>query len=248
MDINNLMRNKKSWDEVASRFFGRNPLPEYGPMAPLEDELNLLGNVTNWKVLDIGCGSGHSLKYMDERQASELWGIDLSTKQLEAAAKTLSNSHAPVQLFESAMEVNPGLPNNYFDLVYSIYAIGWTTDLQKTFRNVHQYLKPGGIFVFSWEHPFYRLVSQKDNHFAMKISYHQEGPYDHISWQQPAIMQQYKISTYVNYLVETGFQIERLIEDIAISPEDLKRQENRWYSIAKANMIPPTFIIKCKKI
>ena len=73
MGIDALLLNKKSWDEVAPRFFGRNPLPEYGLLL-WEEELNLLGDVTGAKVLDIGCGSGHSLQYMDQRRAKELWG------------------------------------------------------------------------------------------------------------------------------------------------------------------------------
>ncbi|MFZ3579983.1 hypothetical protein [Virgibacillus sp. DJP39] len=67
MSIESLVLNKKSWDDVAHRFYGRNPLPEYGPLAPTEDELNLFGDVTDLNVLDIGCGSGHSLHYMNER-------------------------------------------------------------------------------------------------------------------------------------------------------------------------------------
>ena len=82
MSIDSLLLNKKSWDEVAPRFFGRNPLPEYGPLAPREEELNLFGNVTGAKVLDIGCGSGHSLQYMDQQCAEELWGVDLSKTQI----------------------------------------------------------------------------------------------------------------------------------------------------------------------
>jgi 2-polyprenyl-3-methyl-5-hydroxy-6-metoxy-1,4-benzoquinol methylase len=62
-----IQSNKKSWDEVAPRFFGRTALPTYGPFAPLEDDLNLFGEVANLNVLDIGCGSGHSLRYMASR-------------------------------------------------------------------------------------------------------------------------------------------------------------------------------------
>ncbi|WP_257391849.1 hypothetical protein [Mesobacillus jeotgali] len=42
MDTNTLTINKKSWDQVAQNFFGRTALPEYGPFAPKEDEMNLL--------------------------------------------------------------------------------------------------------------------------------------------------------------------------------------------------------------
>ena len=82
MNTKTLEINKTSWEKSANRFYGRNPLPEYGPMAPREEHLNLLGEVKDLKVLDIGCGSGHSLQYMGKRGAEELWGIDLSDNQL----------------------------------------------------------------------------------------------------------------------------------------------------------------------
>ena len=85
MDIDSLIINKQSWDKEASRFYGRNPLPEYGPLAPSEEDLNLFGTVTNLKVLEIGCGSGHSLKYLEQRNVGELWGLDLSRKQIDSA-------------------------------------------------------------------------------------------------------------------------------------------------------------------
>ncbi|TMU87507.1 methyltransferase domain-containing protein [Bacillus sp. BHET2] len=87
MDSKTISINKESWNEAAPRFYGRNPLPEYGPLAPTEDEVQLLGSVKGNKVLDIGCGSGHSLEYMYRNHASELWGVDLSSSQIEAARK-----------------------------------------------------------------------------------------------------------------------------------------------------------------
>jgi SAM-dependent methyltransferase len=39
------------------------------------------------------------------------------------------------------------------DVIFSIYAIGWTLDPAATFRNMAAYLKPGGRFVWSWGHP-----------------------------------------------------------------------------------------------
>ncbi len=41
----------------------------------------------------------------------------------------------------SPMEEECGIPENYFDFVYSVYAIGWTTDLEGTFRRIASYLK-----------------------------------------------------------------------------------------------------------
>ncbi len=247
MRNDSLVLNKKSWDEVAPRFFGRNPLPEYGPLAPREEQLNLLGDVTGMKLLDIGCGSGHSLQYMDSRGAAELWGVDLSKTQIETAKELLMDTKAHVHLFESPMEDNPGLPHAYFDIVYSIYALGWTSDLHQTLTNVHSYLKPGGIFVFSWEHPLHSRASLEGEEIHFNKSYHEEGAYDHEAWHAPAIMQQYKVSTYINTLVECGFEIEKVVEDVSLTEEDRERHANRWYSYEKAKMMPTTLIIKSRK-
>lgn len=48
------------------------------------------------------------------------------------------------------MEDECGIPKNYFDIVYSIYAIGWVTDLKNVFHRIASYLKKDGIFIFSW--------------------------------------------------------------------------------------------------
>lgn len=39
-----ILSNKKSWDEVAPRFFGRTALPVYGSFAPLDFIQGMLGH------------------------------------------------------------------------------------------------------------------------------------------------------------------------------------------------------------
>jgi len=248
MDVMTLLTNKQSWEESAHRFYGRNPLPEYGPFAPREDELHLFGDVTNLKVLEIGCGSGHSLQYLDQNNAGELWGIDLSSKQIEAAKKLLSNSKTEVKLFESPMEENPGIPTDYFDIVFSIYALGWTTNLDQTLANVNKYLKKGGSFIFSWEHPLYSRVRNSNNSLTFDKPYHEEGPYAHEAWSTLAIMQQFKLSTYINALIQQGFQIEKVVEEVSVAELDIEKHANRWYNYEKVQYLPTTLIIKSTKI
>ncbi|MDF2684731.1 MAG: hypothetical protein K0R47_5921 [Brevibacillus sp.] len=248
VNVDTLMTNKKSWDEAAPRFFGRNPLPEYGPLAPREDELHLFGDVSHLKVLEMGCGSGHSLQYLQQRNAGELWGIDLSSVQIETAQTLLSQANPLAKLFESPMELDPGLPHDYFDIVFSVFAIGWTTNLEKTLANVHRYLKQGGVFIFSWEHPWYNRVKNTEGVITVEKSYHEEGSYVHEAWSQPAIMQQYKLSSYINALINAGFQIEKVVEDVCKPDEMLEQHINGWYSLEKAKVVPTTMIIKCKKL
>ena len=238
--------NKNGWEKSADRFFGRDALPGYGPFSPTEDELCLLDDVTDKKVLDVGCGSGHSLQYVGANGAAELWGIDLCAKQIAAASDVLADQPVPVTLFESPMEENPGLPSEYFDVVYSIYALGWTVDLNRTLSHIHGYLKPGGSFIFSWEHPFHDRLTYDDGAFVLNKSYNEEGPEFNEGWPQEVVIHHRKLSTYINSLIEAGFILEKIIDDVALPgiPSD---NPSKWYSTQKAELVPATFIIKATK-
>ncbi len=240
------MVNKKSWEKAAERFFGRDALPSYGPFSLREDELRLFGDVTGKKVLDIGCGSGHSLIYMGTAGAAELWGVDFCAKQIGAASNVLADQSVPVTLFESPMEEDPGLPGGYFDIVYSIYALGWTVDLNRTLSNIHGYLKPGGSFIFSWEHPFHDRLAYEEGSFVLNKSYNEEGPEFNEGWKREVVIHHRKLSTYINSLIEAGFLLEKIIDDVALPgiPSD---EPSKWYSTQKAELVPATFIIKATK-
>ena len=161
-----LEQNRQSWNTVAHHFNGKDALPSYGPYTQTEEELKLFEDLQGKKVLEIGYGSGHSLKYMASRGAKELWGVDLSDSQKNAAEELLKDQNP--QLFCAAMETDINLPKHYFDYVYSIYAIGWTTDLPVTFKLIYSYLKDGGTLIFSWDHPLYANLKVKMEGFTLK--------------------------------------------------------------------------------
>ena len=98
---NALRINRAGWDKVAKQFYGGTALPSYGPLAPTEESLCLLGRLSGIRALEVGCGSGHSLRYVAERGAAEMWGLDLSSVQLVFAADVL---HA----FQPRLYVQPG--------------------------------------------------------------------------------------------------------------------------------------------
>ncbi|MFS0864380.1 class I SAM-dependent methyltransferase [Fredinandcohnia sp. 179-A 10B2 NHS] len=247
---NNLTQNKKSWDTVAHHFNGKDALPSYGPFTQSEDELQLFGEIKDKKVLEIGIGSGHSLLYMAEKGASELWGVDLSQAQIETAKNTLRDYQPNLNC--APMEMDIGLPKEYFDYVYSIYAIGWTTDLDITFRLIYSYLKKGGSFIFSWDHPLYSHITSKGGTITLEGSYQEEGPAtlenfkeDHVTM----VLHKRKMATFLNGLLSAGFTIQTVIESDV--PEDVKHIDpeisDRYYSLYKAKKFPTTMIIKAVK-
>ncbi|MGI2326697.1 class I SAM-dependent methyltransferase [Planococcus sp. YIM B11945] len=225
-------------------------LPSFGPFTQTDEELHLFEAIQDKKVLDIGCGSGHSLAYMNAQGAAELWGVDFAEKQIATAKKTLNGLQANLNC--AAMEEDSGLPKDYFDIVYSIYAIGWTSDLESTFNLIYSYLKPGGYFLFSWDHPLYPHLQSENGYILLKGSYQAEGMtrYEKFKGEDaPVVIPQRKFSTYLNTLIQSGFTIEEVVE--ADVPLQLKNTEpevsDRYYSLYKAQKFPTTMIIKARK-
>ncbi|HML47854.1 MAG TPA: class I SAM-dependent methyltransferase [Clostridia bacterium] len=243
-----MKQNQAAWNSIADDWFGSTALPVYGPTLPTENALNLFGSLTGKKVLDIGCGSGHSLLYQAKQGAAELWGLDLSSRQIHNADGLLrENGYAP-HLFQSPMEANPGIPTNYFDVVYSIYAFGWTWDLEKSVGLVYEYLKPSGVFIFSWDNPLAQCLDAEDGKYVLFRSYLEEAEIEFSKVGQPMILKNWKLSSYVNALAAAGFKIERLVEE---TDESILRQEQafttKYYSKHKAQLIHTSFILKATK-
>lgn len=244
-----LMQNKQSWDAMADSWFGTTALPTYGCLIPNEDELKLFPDLHGKRVLDIGCGSGHSLQWCKEQGASELWGLDMSTRQLENARKFLESNGYEPHLFNSPMEAECGLPADYFDVVYSIYAIGWTTDLPMTFRNIASYLKKDGVFLFSWDHPLMHCVEAEEDKLIFTGNYLDEDEFSYMQRGNPVTIKNRKLSTYINTLAQAGFMVEQLIEEtnekILARPAEFS---SGYYTPYKAKKFPLSFIIKARKL
>ena len=255
MNNNAIIDNNKSyWNANAEFWFGTTALPEYGVKFPTEDDLHLFGDVSGKKLLEICCGSGHSLKYHAERNAGELWGIDISEAQLSNAEKLLAKSGCYAKLICSSME-EMTLPQNYFDYVYSIYGIGWTTDLQGTFDKIAASLKKDGIFIFSWNHTLHHCVAFsceegknviEDDKLVFHRSYFDESYYKMPVHDSEIILCNRKISTYVNALAKAGFVIEQMIEQS--DSETMTTTEDTSDKTKKAKMLPISFCFKARKL
>ncbi len=240
--------NEASWDKVAHSTKGRTALPYYGPLCADENELGLLGDVRGKRVVELGCGDGKSLLYLHQHGAAELCGLDLSGEQI-ANAKALCDEHEiAADLFRAPMEENPGIPLAHYDIALSLYALGWSVDLQASLNRIASYLRPGGILVFSWEHPVFRCLKSRGKELVMQHSYSEEGPIESMSWNGgPIVMHARKLSTFLNAIIASGLQIEKVVEADLHEGDGLRDYPRRWYSKDRAKLMPTTVIIKASK-
>ncbi len=244
-----ILDNQDNWDKVAHLFKDASALPVWGPFG-VGDDLNLIPKIKGQTFLEIGCGSGRGLKYLADHGARKVYGVDLSKKQLEEAK--LYNEKAikarKVVLIQKAMEGKLDLEP--IDIVFSVYGIGWTVDPKKTFQNIYSYLKPGGQFIWSWDHSIYADTVYEDGKYVIAYDYHNEEAISLKNWREQggsANLTYRKTSTWFQLLLDAGFEIVGYHEPAPKNLDNSQKDPEKHYHIGKATKLPATVIYVCRK-
>ena len=180
-----------------------------------EDVLGLLPDVRGSRVLDLGCGLGLSAVYLAERGAASVLGVDVSERMLAQA-----RSHPRVTYRRAAIEAFEA-PPEAFELVISSLAFHYVADWAGLARRIAGWLAPGGVLVFSTEHPIYmaRLpdlgwVTDADGQrrgWAID-RYLDEGERLE-TWFVEGVRKYHRtLAGLLNGLLDAGLQIERVVE------------------------------------
>ncbi|HIS26700.1 MAG TPA: class I SAM-dependent methyltransferase [Candidatus Pullilachnospira intestinigallinarum] len=119
----------------------------------------MMPDVENMEILDLGCGYGWHCIYFSEKKAARITGVDLSEKMLQVARG--KSRGLPVAYLRCAME-EVDFPENSFDMVFSSLAFHYVEDFDALAARVERMLKPGGIFLFSCEHPVFTAQGSQD--------------------------------------------------------------------------------------
>src|SRR5437016_3137971 len=120
------------WKKVTDAFF---------------DRLNV---EKGWKVLDVGSGPGFVAMDLMERigDSGELTALEPSEMYLNYFKEfSLKQGWKNVKFVRGTAE-NSTLPDNYFDLIFARWVIGFVADAELFVNTLKKYLKPGGIIAF----------------------------------------------------------------------------------------------------
>lgn len=177
----------------------------------------LLPKFEGKRLLDLGCGYGWHCIYAMENGAASAVGIDISEKMLDIAkAKTAFDN---VEYKCLAME-DIDFPAESFDIALSSLALHYIADFELIVRKVHKFLKPGGAFVFSVEHPVFTAYGSQDwhrdangniLHFPVD-NYYYEGPRVANFLGENVIKYHKTLTTYLNDLLTNGFELCSIVE------------------------------------
>lgn len=177
----------------------------------------MLPDFAGKRVLDLGCGFGWHCAYAIEHGATHATGIDISEKMLEEARKR--NPSPLIEYQCMAIEDFDFQPDSY-DIVISSLTFHYLESFTDICRKINNSLTPGGTFVFSVEHPIFTAYGNQDWHYDQDGKpihwpvdrYFTEGRRTAVFLGEEVIKYHKTLTTYINGLLQTGFEICELIE------------------------------------
>ena len=168
-------------------------------------------------VLDLGCGYGWHCAYAAERGARSVLGLDISEKMLEVARG--HHAASVIEYRRMAME-DADFADGSFDVVLSSLAFHYVADFGALVRKIVRWLRPGGDFVFSCEHPVFTAEGPQDwyrdeqgniLHFPVD-NYYIEGRRQAVFLGERVTKYHRTLTSYVGALLSGGFTLTGLAE------------------------------------
>jgi len=169
------------------------------------------------QVLDLGCGYGWHCIYAVENGASSVVGIDISHKMLETAKEKTKFSEVEYRC--CAVE-DVDYPSESFDIILSSLAFHYIKDYNSLVRNIYRMLTPGGMLVFTVEHPVFTAQGTQDWYYDEKgeilhfpvDNYYYEGERTAVFLGEKVIKYHRTLTTYLNTLLTHGFILNQIVE------------------------------------
>ncbi|HWL25375.1 MULTISPECIES: class I SAM-dependent methyltransferase [Bacillales] len=181
---------------------------------------SLFPELKNKSVLDLGCGFGWHCRYAREHQASSVIGVDISEKMLETAREKTDD---PLITYIKMPIEDINFSDAQFDVVISSLAFHYIKSFDTICEKVYQYLKPGGSFIFSVEHPIFTSRDEQDwyyddqgNRLHWPVDNYQSEEVRNTTFLTENVIKYHRtISTYINDLIHIGFKIKAVKEPMA---------------------------------
>lgn len=126
--------------------------------------LELLGDVQDKTILDLGCGNGYFSRMLAEKGAN-ITGIDISSDLIEIAIKRTKEQKLDIRYVVSDASDIKAIESNKFDIIVSNMAFMDIENIDDTVKECSRLVENNGILLFSIVNPLFGIFErQKDEH------------------------------------------------------------------------------------
>ncbi len=208
---------------------------------------SLLEPLPGQVICDLACGQGRLARILAQGGAQVI-GIDLSRELIAIAQRDEDAEPLGITYHVDNAEQLRSIADSSCDMVVCNLALMDIANLSATCQVVYRILRPQGYFVCSLTHPCFesphaQWQTASDGSIRREIV----GYFPEVFWRShyaAGVRGQVgayhrTLATYLNTLIESGLQIDRIIEP---RPHDDEAVSNEGY-----RHIPSFMLIRCRK-
>jgi SAM-dependent methyltransferase len=184
---------------------------DWGVFGVPESELDVLGDVADKDVVELGCGTAYFSAWLAKLGARPV-GVDPTPAQLQTARRMQEETGISFPLVEAPAEAVP-LPDASFDLAVSEYGASLWAVPERWLAEAARLLRPGGRLVFLTNSPLVILCSPDEGAAVEQLMRPQfEGLY-RMEWPGEEGVEYHPThGQWIALLREHGFDVEALHE------------------------------------
>ena len=242
--------NKIAWNKHSRRYLEEagfsNDILDFGdPRCLSDNDLHLIGDVRNKKILELGCG-GANIGINLAKRGGLVTAIDISEQQINHAGEEAKREGLDIHLEVSPIE--DYVFHGEYDLIISICVFQYIDHLDSIFQKTYQHLTSGGTLIFSTNHPaFYTAAyttiwkdEKEDTEYlderpeVWKWDNRFRDDFTFTSFPHP-------LEYYINQLSACGFIIDRMHE-LMVPHKEISTEEEKLETI-----FPRYLVIKAIK-
>jgi SAM-dependent methyltransferase len=197
------------WDGFAEEFESHAEAGAYNALYDRPAVLELMGDVDDRKVLDVGCGPGLYAEELLARGA-EVVGFDESPEMVRLARRRCGD-RIDVRVHDLRSPLD-WLDDEHFDAAVMALVIPHLDDRVSALREIHRVLRPGGRLILSMHHPTSDWMRLGGSYFDAEVV--EEDWHDgrwHVRYRRQPL------TTSVEEFADAGFLIERIAEPLPTS-------------------------------
>lgn len=97
------------------------------------------------RAVEVGCGGSRWIRYFEQTWNAEIWGIDYSKQGLAQTRSMALHPATRERLLFGDFFADHGLPQDHFDLVFSLGFIEHFTDTGSVIQRLQRLVRPGGV-------------------------------------------------------------------------------------------------------
>jgi SAM-dependent methyltransferase len=218
--------NEEFTDKAAADAWAKDEI-DWGVFGAKESELNVLGDVRDLDIIELGCGTAYFSAWLAKRGARVV-GVDPTPAQLETARRMQKETGIEFPLVEAIGEDVP-FDDASFDIVHSEYGASIWADPYLWISEASRLLRPGGRLIFLRNSTIQILCMALEG-VKEQLQRPQRGLH-RVEWEDTGEVEFHLAhGEILDLLRANGLELERLIELFA--PESA--ETHSYYSYVSA--------------